>query len=148
MVCFHLAQEKTSTKGMELVYHHFGRFRLEMHIRQGKSQSKTKCVFFPPPVPSTLTVPCCGCYNDPTSLSSCTLQQYHNADSGTTGTKFKLHHQLPCWLLHHRCFVPSHTCRQGRDSMSTHQKVCHVHAQGTLFQHHPHPPKITSSIPS
>jgi hypothetical protein len=24
-------------KGMKLIYHHFGRFRLEMHIRQGTS---------------------------------------------------------------------------------------------------------------
>jgi hypothetical protein len=36
-------------KGMELVYHHFGRFGLEMHIGRGTSQSKTECVFFPPP---------------------------------------------------------------------------------------------------
>ena len=36
--------------GMELIFHHFGRFGLEMHIRQGASPSKTKCVFFPPPV--------------------------------------------------------------------------------------------------
>jgi hypothetical protein len=27
-------------KGTELVYHHFGRFGLEMHIRRGTSQSK------------------------------------------------------------------------------------------------------------
>jgi hypothetical protein len=36
-------------KGMELVYPHFGRFGLEMHIRRGTAQSKTKCVFFPSP---------------------------------------------------------------------------------------------------
>jgi hypothetical protein len=35
-------------KGMELVYHHFSRFGLEMHIGQGMSQSETECVFFPP----------------------------------------------------------------------------------------------------
>jgi hypothetical protein len=121
-------------KGMKLVNHHFGRFGLEMHIRRGTSQSKPSASSSPrPPVLSTLTAPCCGCYNNPTSLLSCTLQQLHNADSGTTGTKFKLPHQLPCWHPRHCCFVPSHTCRQRRDCMSTHQKVCHVHAQGTLF---------------
>ena len=34
---------------MDLVYHHFGRFGLEMHIGRGPSQSKAECVFFPPP---------------------------------------------------------------------------------------------------
>jgi hypothetical protein len=81
-------------KGMELVYYHFGSFGLEMHIGQGMSQSKTECVFFPPPPPvlSTLTVPCCGCYNYPTSLLLCTLQQLHNADIVRTCTKFELPH--------------------------------------------------------
>ena len=36
-------------RGMELIYHHFARFGLEMHIRHGTSESKTECVFFPPP---------------------------------------------------------------------------------------------------
>jgi hypothetical protein len=35
--------------GMELIYHHFARFGLEMHIGRGSSESKTECVFFPPP---------------------------------------------------------------------------------------------------
>jgi hypothetical protein len=34
---------------MELIYHHFARFGLEMHIGRGSSESKTECVFFPPP---------------------------------------------------------------------------------------------------
>jgi hypothetical protein len=36
-------------KGMELIYHHFGRFGLKMHIRQGTLTSKTEFVFFPSP---------------------------------------------------------------------------------------------------
>ncbi len=36
-------------QGMELIYHHFARFGLEMHIGHGTLESKTKCVFFPPP---------------------------------------------------------------------------------------------------
>jgi hypothetical protein len=36
-------------RGMELIFHHFGRFGLEMHIGRGTSLSKTECVFFPPP---------------------------------------------------------------------------------------------------
>ena len=34
---------------MELVYRHFARFGMEMHIGRGSSESKTECVFFPPP---------------------------------------------------------------------------------------------------
>ena len=36
-------------RGMELIFHHFGRFGLEMHIGQGSSLSKTECVSPPPP---------------------------------------------------------------------------------------------------
>ena len=41
--------------GMELIYHHFGRFGLEMHIGRGASQSKMECVFFPTPHSSSNT---------------------------------------------------------------------------------------------
>ncbi len=34
---------------MELIFHHFARFGLEMHIGWGETASKTECVFFPPP---------------------------------------------------------------------------------------------------
>ena len=36
-------------RGMNLIFHHFSRFGLEMHIGRGKTPSKTECVFFPPP---------------------------------------------------------------------------------------------------
>jgi hypothetical protein len=36
-------------RGMELVYRHFARFGMEMHIGRGSSESKTEYVFFPPP---------------------------------------------------------------------------------------------------
>ena len=36
-------------RGMELIYYHFARFGLEMHIGRDTSESKTECVFFPPP---------------------------------------------------------------------------------------------------
>jgi hypothetical protein len=45
-------------KGMELIYYHVSRFGMEMHIGQGTSQSKTECVFFPPPVLPTLAMLC------------------------------------------------------------------------------------------
>jgi hypothetical protein len=35
-------------RGMEIIFRHFGRFGLEMHIGRGASPSKTKCIFFPP----------------------------------------------------------------------------------------------------
>ena len=37
-------------KGVKLIYDHFKRFGLEMHIGKGAKPSKTECVFFPPPV--------------------------------------------------------------------------------------------------
>ena len=40
---------KDLQQGMELIFHHFARFGLEMHIGRGTTTSKTECVFFPPP---------------------------------------------------------------------------------------------------
>ena len=37
------------TRGLNLIYQHFTKFGLEMHIGRGKKASKTECVFFPPP---------------------------------------------------------------------------------------------------
>jgi len=36
-------------RGMELIYHHFARFGLEMHIGRGTAESKTEGIFPPPP---------------------------------------------------------------------------------------------------
>ena len=36
-------------KGLDLIFTHFARFGLEMHIGRGRTKSKTECVFFPPP---------------------------------------------------------------------------------------------------
>jgi hypothetical protein len=37
------------TMGLDLIYKHFARFGLEMHIGREGFPSKTECVFFPPP---------------------------------------------------------------------------------------------------
>ena len=37
------------SRGMNLIYQHFARFGLEMHIGRGETASKTECVFFPSP---------------------------------------------------------------------------------------------------
>ena len=37
------------TRGLTLIYHHFTKFGLKMHIGKGKKASKTDCVFFPLP---------------------------------------------------------------------------------------------------
>jgi hypothetical protein len=44
------------SKGMNLVFKHFTRFGLEMHIGRNGGESKTECVFYPPPQ-ILLTVP-------------------------------------------------------------------------------------------
>jgi hypothetical protein len=40
---------KSMTRSLNLIYHHFNRFGLDMHIGRGTSPSKTKCVIFLPP---------------------------------------------------------------------------------------------------
>ncbi len=40
---------KDLQQGMELIFHHFTRFGLEMHIGRGETLSKMECVFFLPP---------------------------------------------------------------------------------------------------
>jgi hypothetical protein len=40
------------SKGMNLVFKHYARFGLEMHIGRNGGEFKTECVFFPPPNPS------------------------------------------------------------------------------------------------
>ena len=37
------------TCGLSLIYLHFTRFGLEMHVVRGKKVPKTECIFFPPP---------------------------------------------------------------------------------------------------
>ena len=37
-------------RGLTLIYHHFTRFGLEMHVGKGKIASKTECVFLLPPL--------------------------------------------------------------------------------------------------
>ena len=37
------------TRGLALLYRHFGRLGLEMHIGRGTAALKTECVFSPPP---------------------------------------------------------------------------------------------------
>ena len=39
-------------RGIELIFHHFARFGLEIHIGRGALESKTECVF-PPPLSSS-----------------------------------------------------------------------------------------------
>ena len=36
--------------GLSLIHNNFVKFGLEMHIGRGNKASKTKCIFFPPPV--------------------------------------------------------------------------------------------------
>jgi len=54
---FPFGSRKDLKRGMELVFHHFGRFGQEMHIGRGASPSKTKCVSSPPPILPTHTTP-------------------------------------------------------------------------------------------
>lgn len=46
---FIFSSRSEMSKGLELVYRHFARFGLEMHIGRDGVDSKTECVFFPAP---------------------------------------------------------------------------------------------------
>ena len=46
---FPFETRKSLETGMNLVFHHFAKFGLEMHIGRGREASKTESVFFPPP---------------------------------------------------------------------------------------------------
>ena len=47
---FNFEDRSKMEKGGELIFSHFTKFGLEMHIGRGGKPSKTECVFFPPPV--------------------------------------------------------------------------------------------------
>ena len=112
-------------RGMELVYHHFGRFGLEMHIGRGASPSKTECVFFPPPVLPTHATPQRRSQPDPTRLPPHVYQHPPAPTHRTSRSKLKFPHGLSPWLPGRGCIIPSHTRRQRRNSMQTDEEICH-----------------------
>ena len=46
---FNFEDRDQLTIDLNLIYQHFTRFGLKMHVEKGKKASKTECVFFPPP---------------------------------------------------------------------------------------------------
>ncbi len=46
---FIFASRANMTRGIALIYQHFGRLGLEVHIGRGENPSKMECIFFPPP---------------------------------------------------------------------------------------------------
>ena len=46
---FPLEDHNQITRSLSLIFYHFTRFGLDMHIGRGDKSSKTECVFFPPP---------------------------------------------------------------------------------------------------
>jgi hypothetical protein len=50
---FQFGTREDLQQGMELIYHHFARFGLEMHNGHGALELKTECIFFPPPLNSS-----------------------------------------------------------------------------------------------
>ena len=47
---FTLEDRDQLTRGLNLIYLHFTRFGLEMHVGKGNKAFKTECVFFPSPM--------------------------------------------------------------------------------------------------
>jgi hypothetical protein len=68
-------------RGMELIYHHFARFGLEMHIGRDMPESKTDCVFFSSTIlPTPGADEHCGYHNS-------TCIPTHHAHSGHIATE-------------------------------------------------------------
>ena len=124
-------------QGMELVYHHFARFGLEMHIGRGALESKTECVFFPPPpvLPAPRKDQQCGQHDTTRVSEGATHMQYSHCigkyspkpipppriEQCTVSNARK----LPHWMSHYRCVVPSETRQRNWSGNTTHHKIRH-----------------------
>ena len=62
-----------------MIYNHFAKFGLEMHIGRGDTASKTECVFFPPPryfVTSQADIPTLASADEESEYSSSGEESY------------------------------------------------------------------------
>jgi hypothetical protein len=126
-------------KGMELIYHHFGRFGLEMHIGQGTSMSKTECIFFPPPQFFQHSQQCAAAA--PTiqrtfqRTSNCTMQIIEQpAQSSTCPTDFHIGYHITVTSSH-----PMHAGKAGT--------VCRHTKKYVMFTPDKHPADIIPILP-
>jgi hypothetical protein len=89
-------------RGMELIYHHFVQFGLEMHIGRGTSESKTNCVPPPPQLFQRLERT-----STAASTIQCAFRRTHHTHSGRIATeeppKISKH---PTQRLSHTCCPP------------------------------------------
>ena len=66
-------------RGLNMIYNHFAKFGLEMHIGRGDTASKTECVFFPPPryfVTSQADIPTLASADEESEYSSSGEESY------------------------------------------------------------------------
>jgi hypothetical protein len=102
-------------RGMELIYHHFARFGLEMHIGRDMPESKTDCVFFSSTIlPTPGADEHCGYHNSTCIPSHAprTLRTHSNGRNPPRSTsilpndchKPTVPHELPHWILG-RCHI-------------------------------------------
>ena len=124
-------------QGMELVYHHFARFGLEMHIGCSASELKTECVFFPPPQFFR--------HLERTNNAASMIQRAFRRAQHTRDAHIALENtpqdqapppcieqctvsnarKLPHWMSHYRCVVPSETRQRNWSGNTTHHTICH-----------------------
>jgi hypothetical protein len=133
---------------LSFIFHHFGRFGLEMHIGRGASLSKTKCVFFPPPP----ILPACATPQrrreiDPMCLLPYIYQHHPTPTHRTTYTKLNLSYGLPYWLPCCGRIIPPRACMQRRNSMQIDHEIRHDQSRRHTHQNHPHTPKVTCRLP-
>ncbi len=143
---------------MKLIYHHFARFGLEMHIGHGNLESKTKCIFFPPPqffqhlertntAASTIQ---CAFHQSNQANSRCIAAQEPPPRSSTPPNNCynpTVPHDLSHWMPRHRHAVPFKACQYHRHSDATHSKVCYSRPQRSPPQHNPHPSQVPDNYP-
>jgi hypothetical protein len=126
-------------KGMELIYHHFGRFGLEMHIGRGTLTSKTECIFFHPPQFFQHSQQCAAAA---TSIqrtfqctSNCTTQIIEQpAQSSTYPTDFHIGYRVTVTSSH-----PTHVGKA--------RTVCRHTKKYVMFTPNEHPADIIHILP-
>ncbi len=123
-------------QGMELIHHHFTRFGMEMHIGRGNSESKTKCVFFPPPQffqhlertnAAASTFQHAFRWSNQANFRCIAVQEPSPRSSTPPNDCYNptVPHELPHRMPHCHHAVLFKACQYHWHSDATHSKVCH-----------------------
>ena len=129
-----------------LIYHHFARFGWEMHIGCGALESKTECVFFPPPRSSST-------WRRPTPWLAHSNEHSGGHSKHTPWNALWLHMppriRCPPYRPYHcHCHPFPIRCYHIWCGDRTHRKVRHMCSQRLLPRRHKYPAQVTDTCTS